>query len=92
MIESIRLANIATYGNTPETMTDLKEINFFYGANGAGKTSISRLINDPSISPTSQVTWRRNTPMQALVYNNEFIEKNFTSVADLKGVFTLGKL
>jgi wobble nucleotide-excising tRNase len=91
MIESIRLANIATYGNAPETMTDLKEINFFYGANGAGKTSISRLINDPSISPTSQVTWRRNTPMQALVYNNEFIEKNFTSVVDLKGVFTLGE-
>lgn len=91
MIESIRLANIATYGSTPEAITDLKEINFFYGANGAGKTSISRLINDPSISPTSQVTWRRNTPLQALVYNNEFIEKNFTSVVDLKGVFTLGE-
>jgi DNA repair exonuclease SbcCD ATPase subunit len=42
MIDSLRLANIATYGKAPVDVDDLKEINFFYGANGAGKTSISR--------------------------------------------------
>jgi hypothetical protein len=26
-----------------------------------------------------------------MVYNNEFVEKNFTKATDLKGVFTLGE-
>jgi len=42
MIDSITLAKIASYAN-PVSLDDLKEINFFYGANGSGKTSISRL-------------------------------------------------
>lgn len=90
MIESIRLSKIATY-NSPVLISDLKEINFIYGANGAGKTSISRLISDPSISSVSQVVWRKGVPIETLVYNNDFVDSNFNSIADLKGVFTLGK-
>ena len=90
MIESIRLANIASYGS-PVTVDKLKEINFFYGANGAGKTSIGRLICGPSVSDTSQVNWLKGLPLETQVYNNDFIEKNYTSVSNLKGVFTLGE-
>src|SRR5471030_404038 len=90
MIDSLRLANIATYGKAPVDVDDLKEINFFYGANGAGKTSISRLIDSPSSWSDCEVRWRKSAPLEAMVYNNEFIEKNFTKATDLKGVFTLG--
>ncbi len=90
MIESITLANIASYAS-PVTVDKLKQINFFYGANGAGKTSISRLIGNPSLSTTSKVSWLKGLSLETLVYNNDFIEKNYTSVPNLKGVFTLGE-
>lgn len=49
MIESITLSGIATYSPvTPEMIQNLKAVNYFYGANGAGKTTISRLIKQPS--------------------------------------------
>ncbi len=92
MIESISLSNIATYSTSkPENIVNLKPINFFYGANGAGKTTISRLIEEPGISIDSKITWFRNTPVPALVYNNDFITSNFTNSKELQGVFTLGK-
>ncbi len=91
MIDSLRLKNIATYGKTPVEVSDLREINFFYGANGAGKTSISRLIESPSSWIDCEVRWHKGAPIEAMVYNNEFIEKNFTKATDLKGVFTLGE-
>ncbi|WP_147480818.1 AAA family ATPase, partial [Pseudomonas amygdali] len=60
MIESICLSSIATYSPTkPENIASLRPINFFYGANGAGKTTISRLIEKPSISAASSITWLR---------------------------------
>lgn len=93
MIESISLNNIATYSpNKTETVSNLKAINFFYGANGAGKTTISRLINKPEISADSRITWLRNILIPAMVYNNDFIKDNYKDSEDLKGVFTLGKV
>ena len=92
MIESISLSSIATYSPAkPENIVNLKSINFFYGANGAGKTTISRLIEKPGISATSSITWLRNSQIPAMVYNNDFITSNFTDSKELQGVFTLGK-
>ncbi|MEX5499169.1 AAA family ATPase [Pseudomonas syringae] len=92
MIESISLSSIATYSPTkPENIVNLKPINFFYGANGAGKTTISRLIEKPGISANSSITWLRNNQIPAMVYNNDFITSNFTDSKELQGVFTLGK-
>jgi wobble nucleotide-excising tRNase len=92
MIESITLSGIATYSPiTPETIQNLKVVNYFYGANGAGKTTISRLINNPALSTTSKVTWAKGNPISAMVYNNDFIATNFTDSKQFKGVFTLGQ-
>ncbi|RMO93144.1 hypothetical protein ALQ32_04019 [Pseudomonas syringae pv. tagetis] len=92
MIESISLSSIATYSPTkPEHIVNLKSINFFYGANGAGKTTISRLIEKPGISESSSITWLKNNPIPGMVYNNDFITSNFTDSKELQGVFTLGK-
>jgi wobble nucleotide-excising tRNase len=92
MIESISLSNIATYSpDKSEEIVNLKPINFFYGANGAGKTTISRLIGNPAISVRSRIKWLRNSQIPSMIYNNDFITSNFTDSKELQGVFTLGK-
>jgi wobble nucleotide-excising tRNase len=91
MIESISLANEASYGDTPVVLPKLSKHNFFYGANGTGKTTITRVIADETSFPTCQVSWTAGTKLQALVYNRDFVEKNFNQSSELKGIFTLGE-
>ena len=91
MIENIRIAKVATYGTTPEVLDGLSQFNFIYGANGSGKTTISRIIADAASYSDCHVQWKGNTPLQAMVYNHDFIERNFTQTKELKGIFTLGE-
>jgi wobble nucleotide-excising tRNase len=91
MIESLSISKVATYPETPEIMNGLKSLNFIFGSNGTGKTTIGRVITTPSSSPGCGVTWKRGTPLQTLVYNSDFVERNFKPAEDLKGVFTLGE-
>jgi wobble nucleotide-excising tRNase len=37
------------------------------------------------------VTWKGGTKLQALVYNRDFVTKNFNQSGELKGIFTLGE-
>ncbi len=48
MINQISINNVATY-NTPATLADLKPINYIFGANGTGKTTISRVIEKAEV-------------------------------------------
>lgn len=91
MIESITLSDIASYTGPAEEMRGLSQINFVYGSNGSGKTTISRVIADLSAHPSCSLTWKGGTPLQAMVYNQDFVESNFNQSNDLKGVFTLGE-
>ncbi|MDO9452392.1 MAG: AAA family ATPase [Stagnimonas sp.] len=91
MIESIAISNAATFGASPEHLNALSQFNFIFGSNGAGKTTVSRVIADESRFPGCKVTWRANTKLQPLVYNRDFVESNFNQSAELKGVFTLGE-
>lgn len=91
MIESISISSIATFGTRPEQLDSLSQFNFLFGSNGTGKTTVSRVIADEAMFPTCRVTWRGGTKLQPLVYNHDFIERNFNQSAELKGVFTLGE-
>ncbi len=91
MIESITIANIATYGANPEKLEDLSTFNYIFGSNGTGKTTISRIIADEGNFSTCNVIWKGGTKLQPLVYNRDFIERNFNQLSELKGVFTLGE-
>ena len=91
MIESIQIRNVATYASTTEELADLAEINFIYGSNGTGKTTISRVIADNTAHPDCSVVWRSAAEVDKLVYNRDFIEKNFNQPSELKGIFTLGE-
>ena len=91
MIESITIASVATYASTPETLSGLSQFNYLFGSNATGKTTVSRIIADEASFPTCNVTWKGGTKLQPMVYNLDFVERNFTQSAELKGVFTLGE-
>ena len=79
MIEKICIKNTATYGPFPGELADLAEINFIYGSNGTGKTTISRVIADEQPYPDCEITWRSGTHLKTLVYNRDFVEKILTN-------------
>ena len=69
----------------------LAKINFIYGSNGTGKTTISRVIADHDAHPDCSLAWRGAAEIDTLVYNRDFVEKNFNQPAELKRIFTLGE-
>jgi len=92
MIETIEIDQVATYTNR-RTMAGLKDVNFIFGANGAGKTTIGRIIAHKSKPEHAKcsIAWRDGIEMQPLVYNRDFVEANFNIEGNLKGIFTLGE-
>jgi len=91
MIESITIASEATFAEAPEALTGLSQFNYLFGSNGSGKTTISRVIADETSFPSCSVTWKAGTKIQPMVYNRDFVERNFNPSTELKGVFTLGE-
>lgn len=88
MIESITIANTATFGSSSEVLTRLSQFNYLFGSNGTGKTTISRVIADQVPYPDCSVSWKHGRPLETVVLNLDFVDKNFDQ---LKGVFTLGE-
>ena len=91
MIESIQINDVATYSDTPEILSGLSKYNFFYGSNGSGKTTITRVIAQEEAFPACKVTWKGGAKLQTMVYNRDFVTTNFSPSAELKGIFTLGE-
>lgn len=87
MISKISINNTATYECTDITPT---EINYFFGGNGSGKTTISKIIANSEQFPNCNLTWN-TIPMQTIVYNRDFVKENFSQSSSIKGIFTLGK-
>lgn len=92
MIQSIIMKNVATFDNQGVQFNDLKTINFIYGANACGKTTISNFIYDNSDQKYNNCSliWENGLPLKVLVYNKEFRNRNFGK-GKLNGVFTLGE-
>lgn len=85
-ITGIKL-NRATFSDVP--IQGLTFINFFYGNNGAGKSSIAHAIEEGE-----GLTWadgKSAADYDLLVYNQEYINRNFTNFGDLHGVFIFGE-
>lgn len=65
-------------------------INFFFGRNGAGKSTISEMLQ-----ADQGVTWRLGQNADSynvLAYDQQFISDHFSNFDDLAGVFTLNKV
>ena len=84
-IQAVTL-NTATFENETFTPT---YINFFYGKNGAGKTSLGRQLGEgaglqwaPGESPANY---------EIHLYNQDFIDQHFRTLDRLRGVFSLSE-
>lgn len=89
MLQEVTIAGEASYSAAGETLSPLKPINFIFGTNGAGKTTISRVIANPSAYASCGVIWKQGRELACLVYNSDFVARNFAS--HLPGIFTLGE-
>lgn len=89
MISEIQINQVATY-NSPVSLNNLRKVNFFFGANGSGKTTISRIIDRAEKHEHCPIKWMNDIPLQVMVYNRDFVEGNFNQENTVKGVFTLG--
>jgi len=49
------------------------------------------VIADVSAYPACGISWRGGTRLQSLVYNRDFVDRNFNQGSELKGIFTLGE-
>jgi len=90
MIESVSIADIASFGPAPQVLGALKKFNYIFGSNASGKTTISRIIAQEEAYPTCGVTWTPGSKCETKVYNWDFIKKNFSQSDEFPGVFTLG--
>jgi len=81
----------ATFADTPEKERIIEPsfVNFFFGKNGSGKTTIGRQIRDDRSLEYDPLMPRQN--YDVLVYNQDFIEENFRTYDGFKGVFTISK-
>ncbi len=79
--------NRATFTDVP--INELTFVNFFYGNNGTGKSSIAH-----AIAEDDGVVWgdgKTAADFDVLVYNQDFININFVNYGNLKGVFIFGE-
>ncbi len=84
-ILSIKLDS-ATFNGTKEEIMPTY-VNFFFGNNGTGKSTIAKTIQ--SGTGVTFPPGRGIKDYNILVYNQEFIDKNVSSYHDLPGVFTI---
>lgn len=79
--------NRATFSDV--SVNELSYINFFYGNNGSGKSSIAHAIDEDD-----GVVWadeHRRSDYDVIVYNQDFIANNFQSYGNVNGVFIIGR-
>lgn len=92
MINKITIRNVATYDEIGITIDNIEKVNYIYGANGCGKTTISNFLGSVEENQFSdcKVEWENNVSKKVFVYNKMFREKNFKE-SDIAGIFTLGQ-
>lgn len=84
------MKNCATYDANGCAITDMEKINFIYGANGSGKSTISNYLQDPQNPQYVNCVCNRNeNTSEIIVYNKRFREENLGE--NIEGVFSLGK-
>ncbi|MBQ2167713.1 MAG: AAA family ATPase [Prevotella sp.] len=100
MITRISIKSVASYDATGVDIDTNKKINYFFGYNGSGKSTIARYLHNitlpsfeqsPDFSYCSQVGFNPATET-VLVYNEEFKRDNFITKDEQRGIFSLNKI
>lgn len=89
MLTNITLSNVASFDYEGAKLENLNEINYVYGNNGTGKTTISNYINDMDNTSFDNCSNEGDIPSKIFVYNQKYVEE---VVADknIPGIFSLG--
>lgn len=90
MIKGITLVGKGTYYDKSAKLTGLKELNFIFGSNGSGKTTISRVIADFPTAEEPRIDWDNSQELDSRVYNKDFVERHFDS-GIIDGIYTFGE-
>ncbi|MFS0647145.1 ATP-binding protein [Siminovitchia sp. 179-K 8D1 HS] len=91
MIKKIKIKDIATY-DSEGIEIEMNKINYIYGSNGTGKTTISEFLRNSQRFHSCRIEWIQNSSDYDLfVYNRHFVQENFNVYNEIKGIFTLGK-
>lgn len=86
MIKSIKIANKATIKNIS---FEPYKVNYIFGGNGSGKTTISRFLADTDNCLNGAIVNDSNS--EILIYNKDFVDSNFSDKNAIKGIFTIGE-
>ena len=89
MINRIHIKNKATFNSEGIDIENLNVINIIYGANGSGKSTISRIVANINEYPDCTLEWKDELPLDILIYNKDFCDRNYSEL--IPGVFTLGE-
>lgn len=84
------MKNVASYKDETTLETD-KRINLIYGLNGTGKTQISKFLANQEDENFKDCNIEGLNNEEILVYNQDFIEKNFYNTDKQQGIFTLSE-
>jgi len=93
MLRSLNLQGAPAFDRAREmTIGPFKPVNFLFGANGSGKTTISRALSDPSQFVGTSLSWVSATRTLGIkVYNSDYVKATLQQAAHLPGVFLLGE-
>lgn len=98
MIRSIRIQGVKSFSQDAQAIIPInptKRVALFYGNNGAGKSAIGQVIhhNGNSIDPFPNCALDHTDGggYNHLVYNEEFVERNFRNASAFPGIFSLGQ-
>lgn len=89
MLEQLTITGGACFGSTPLVLKPLQRVNFFFGPNGSGKTTISRAL-DGQDAVTADFVWHDAAPLTIKVYNRDFVSRMLRESSRIPGVFVIG--
>ena len=99
MIDSIDIRGVASYDENGAEIQNLKKMNFFFGANGTGKSTIARYLynftlgegeKDCSFSESKQNGF--DTAKEIIkVFDADYVSRNFYNSNSLDGIFSLNE-
>lgn len=99
MIEKIHMQGVATYNATGVDIDTNMKINYIFGYNGSGKSTIGRFLHNLTLTGSDRSTDYDHcaqtgydpSTQTILVYNEDFRQKNFIVKDEQKGIFSLNQ-
>lgn len=82
--------NDASFKDTKAVVENLTFVNFFFGNNGSGKSTIAQAVK--SGTGITYAPGKTAADYIPLVYDERFIDRNFHSYRNMPGVFTMNEV